>query len=73
MNFTLIHVLNITGRSPDLESTTHTPSRLPSGLDTSLLIYSGGSVRESHPVPYSPFWGTFNVVYLVNRILIYGG
>jgi len=28
---------------------------LRSGLRHSLSFYSGGSVRESHPVPYSPW------------------
>jgi hypothetical protein len=45
---------HVTGRSSDSRHPEHSPSRLPSGFLNVPAFYSGATVQEFHPLPYSP-------------------
>jgi hypothetical protein len=55
MNFTIIHVfLRLQAGLLTSNHRLYIPSQFPSGIRVATPLYSGGSVRDSHPVPYSP-------------------
>jgi len=43
----------------------------PSGYARIVSAHSGGSVRDSHPVPYSPHWGTWKNYHIQFCLSLY--